>query len=105
MIHRDIKPSNILIGPDRMARIADLGIAKRIDSETTSYTTTGHAPGTFAYMAPEQIAAPDTVDGRTDLYALGMTFHELLTGARPVGAWRPASMVNPSVPRRSEEHT
>ena len=99
LVHRDLKPSNILIGPDGAARVADLGIAKRVDGGHTSYTTTGHAPGTFEYMAPEQLAAPDTVDGRADLYALGVTFYELLTGARPVGAWRPASEVNPTVPR------
>jgi len=99
MIHRDLKPSNILIGPDGGARIADLGIAKRVDAGHTSYTTAGHSPGTFEYMAPEQLAAPDAVDGRADLYALGVTFHELLTGTRPVGAWRAASVVNPTVPK------
>jgi len=103
MVHRDIKPSNILIGPDGVARIADLGIAKRVDAAHTSYTTTGHAPGTFEYMAPEQLTAPDTVDGRADLYALGVTFYELLTGLRPVGAWRPASEVNPTVPGGFDE--
>ena len=99
MVHRDIKPSNILIGPDGAARIADLGIAKRIDAEYTTYTRTGHAPGTFEYMAPEQTNAPDTVDGRSDLYSLGLTFYELLTGSRPVGAWSSASEVNPTVPK------
>jgi peptidyl-prolyl cis-trans isomerase A (cyclophilin A) len=99
LIHRDLKPSNILIGPDGLARIADLGIAKRVDAGQTAYTTTGNAPGTFQYMAPEQLNAPDTVDGRADLYSLGVTFYELLTGARPVGAWHPASKVNPSVPK------
>jgi len=103
MVHRDIKPSNILIGPDGVARIADLGIAKRIDAAHTSYTTTGHAPGTFEYMAPEQLAAPDTVDGRTDLYALGLTFYELLTRVRPVGPWRPASDINETVPKVFDE--
>jgi serine/threonine protein kinase/tetratricopeptide (TPR) repeat protein len=99
LVHRDLKPSNILIGQDGVARIADLGIAKPIDAGKMSYTTTGHAPGTFQYMAPEQFNAPDTVDGRTDLYALGMTFYELLTGIRPMGSWRPASQLNPSVPK------
>jgi len=98
VIHRDLKPSNILIGPDGVARVADLGVARRVDAGHTSYTTTGAAPGTYAYMAPEQLSAPDTVDGRADLYALGLTFYELLTGVRPVGAWRPASEVNPTVP-------
>ncbi len=103
MIHRDLKPSNILIGPDGVARVADLGIAKRIDAAHTSYTTTGHAPGTFEYMAPEQHYAPDTVEGRADLYALGVSFYELLIGMRPVGAWSPASEVNLTVPRLFDE--
>ncbi len=98
VVHRDLKPSNILIGPDRAARVADLGIARRVDDGHTAYTATGQAPGTFEYMAPEQLGAPDTVDGRADLYALGVTFYELLTGTRPVGAWRPASDLNPNVP-------
>ncbi len=103
MVQRDLKPSNILIGPDGVARIADLGIAKRVDAGHTSYTTIGHASGTFEYMAPEQWKAPDAVDDRADLYALGVTFYELLTGSRPMGAWLPASEINPTVPKGFDE--
>jgi serine/threonine protein kinase len=49
-------------------------------------------------MAPEQLASPEKIDRRADLYALGVTFYELLTGTRPVGTWRPASLINPTVP-------
>jgi serine/threonine protein kinase len=98
LVHRDLKPSNILFGPDRTAKIADFGIAKPLDAEASASTETGHAPGTFAYMAPEQWSAPDTVDGRADLYALGVTFYELFTGTRPVGAWPPTSELNRTVP-------
>ena len=67
LVHRDLKPSNILIRADGVARIADLGIAKRIDADQTAYTTTGFVPGTFEYMAPEQWnCSRDAVDGRTD---------------------------------------
>ena len=62
LVHRDIKPSNILVSREGKARIADMGIAKRMDVGQTANTTTGHAPGTFEYMAPEQLNAPDTVD-------------------------------------------
>jgi len=98
LVHRDIKPGNILIGQDGAAKIADFGIARQVDAGRTACTTTGAAPGTFEYMAPEQLGAPEAVDSRADLYALGVTFYELLTGDRPVGAWRPASELNPTVP-------
>ncbi|MEI8375737.1 MAG: SUMF1/EgtB/PvdO family nonheme iron enzyme [Planctomycetota bacterium] len=98
VIHRDIKPSNILIAQDGHVLLADLGVGKRADTNQTALTTTGQLPGTYEYMAPEQLSAPDTVDQRTDLYSLGIMFYELLTGDRPVGAWLPASQINPTVP-------
>ena len=98
LVHRDLKPSNILIGPGGVPRIADFGIASRTDAGRGPCTTTGNAPGTYEYMAPEQLADLETADGRADLYALGVTFYEYLTGTRPVGTWRPASTVNPTVP-------
>lgn len=98
IVHRDLKPSNVLIDNNSVARIVDLGIAKPMSETDRSLTTTGSAPGTFVYMAPEQHVAPDTIDERADIYALGVTFLELLTGQLPLGAWRPASVVNPTVP-------
>ena len=80
------------------ALLTDLGIAKRIDRTETALTMTGQLPGTFEYMAPEQLSAPDSVDQRADLYSLGVTFYEVLTGERPVGAWLPASATNASIP-------
>jgi Protein kinase domain/Tetratricopeptide repeat len=103
IIHRDLKPANILIGPDGLARIADLGIARQVEESRTVGTTTGHVPGTYEYMAPEQISNPRGVDGRVDLFSMGVTFYELLAGSRPVGAWHPASTVNPTVPRAFDE--
>jgi tetratricopeptide (TPR) repeat protein len=99
LVHRDLKPSNVLIAPGGVPRIADFGIARRVDGGVTAATTLGHLPGTYGYMAPEQLAGSGAVDGRADLYALGATFYELLTGAPPVGAWRPASELNPTVPQ------
>ena len=98
IIHRDIKPSNILIAEDGHVLLSDLGVGKPADANQTALTTTGQLPGTYEYMAPEQLSAPDTVDQRTDLYALGVTFYELLTRERPVGAWPPASRINPTTP-------
>ena len=98
IVHRDLKPSNVLIDGNGNARIVDLGIAKPMSETDRSLTTTGSAPGTFVYMAPEQHIAPVSVDEHADIYALGVTFLELLTGQLPLGAWRPASAVNPTVP-------
>lgn len=98
MIHRDIKPANILIASDGHSRVSDLGLVKQLGDEATACTTTGMVPGTFEYMSPEQLSGSAPVDQRSDLYSLGVTFYELLTGERPHGVWRPASEVNETVP-------
>ena len=84
IVHRDIKPENILLHEGH-AVVADFGIGKAVhaaSSASTSFTQVGVAIGTPAYMAPEQ-AAGDAVDGRADLFALGCTLYEMLTGAHP----------------------
>jgi serine/threonine-protein kinase len=79
IIHRDIKPSNILVTADAHAKITDFGIAK---VKTAQFTTTGQVLGTPQYMAPEQLTGQG-VDGRADLFALGMILYWLLTGEKP----------------------
>ena len=86
LVHRDIKPSNIMIrksanGLTSEAVLMDFGIAK-IDDARTVRTSTG-AIGTIGYMAPEQIIAATVVDRRADVYALGVTAYEMLTGEVP----------------------
>lgn len=98
LVHRDIKPSNLLLTPQGGLKIADLGLAKAVGIETSALTATGLAIGSPRYMAPEQWTRPGEVDARADIYALGVTFYELLTGRVPVGAWQPASGLNPTVP-------
>lgn len=81
IIHRDIKPSNILIRPDRTPVLVDLGIAA-LDSSHTRLTHTGNLLGTPHYMSPEQIKG-EQVDGRSDIYSLGVILYELLSGQLP----------------------
>ena len=79
IVHRDIKPANIMILKDSTLRVADFGIAR---ITAASKTATGSVMGTPAYMSPEQIAGKK-VDGRSDLFSLGVVLFELLTGEKP----------------------
>ena len=79
IVHRDVSPQNILISSTGDVKVVDFGIAKAADSST--HTRAGVLKGKFAYMAPEQ-AAGGRVDRRTDIFALGVVLHELLTGRR-----------------------
>lgn len=84
LVHRDLKPENILFNKSEggeIARISDFGIVKLEDSRTEdSLTRTGVLLGTPAYMSPEQIKDPTTVDARADLWSLGCIFYEMLAG-------------------------
>jgi hypothetical protein len=90
LIHRDVKPSNVLLDPTVSADsrdivyrsvITDFGLA-RVLGESTRLSQSG-VVGTFSYIAPEQIQSPADVDGRADVYALGVTAYQLLTGELP----------------------
>jgi serine/threonine protein kinase len=82
VIHRDIKPANLMFAGDGSLKILDFGIAKMAGEKLTR---TGLVLGTLAYMSPEQ-AAGGTLDHRTDLWALGVVLHEMLTGRPPFSA-------------------
>jgi serine/threonine-protein kinase len=80
VIHRDIKPPNIIVTPAGIAKLTDFGIAR--SSGDATLTAAGMAVGSLYYMSPEQIQG-ETGDARSDLYSLGVTFYEVVTGQRP----------------------
>ncbi|MFO0801592.1 MAG: serine/threonine-protein kinase [Gemmataceae bacterium] len=110
-VHRDVKPDNVLLPPDGSAKLADLGLTKRLsdDSHLTSVNT---GVGTSYYMPYEQARNAAFVDGRSDIFALGATLYHLLTGQVPFGgatheeilrekeseSFTPIRQLNPDVP-------
>jgi serine/threonine-protein kinase len=89
VIHRDVKPGNVFIerpaGFDAVAKVLDFGLAKMVGGPSAIRTTIGRALGTPAYMSPEQITGK-TLDGRCDLWAVGVVLYEALSGRRPFTA-------------------
>jgi serine/threonine protein kinase len=90
VLHRDLKPSNILLDTNGDAYITDFGIARILGSNTKPLTTSG-VVGTPSYMSPEQAQGHD-LDGRSDLYSLGVVLFEMLTGYRPFEGDTPYSV-------------
>lgn len=84
-IHRDIKSQNIMFRSDGTAVLTDFGIVKDLTVDS-GYTMDGTSIGTPHYMSPEQAHGSSAIDWRTDLYSLGVTFHEMITGAVPYTA-------------------
>lgn len=101
VVHRDIKPSNVLINMEGQVKVADFGLAKVDDpSQSSGLTKTGLAMGTPDYVAPETLTLGMTVDGRADLYAVGVMLYQMLTGNVPRGAWKAASIMIPGIDPR-----
>jgi serine/threonine-protein kinase len=84
VVHRDLKPQNIMLGPNDHVYVSDFGLAKSLGA-VNSMTQSGEMLGTPRYMAPEQVEAK-SVDARTDIYALGLIFYEMVTGDVPFTA-------------------
>ena len=84
IVHRDIKPSNLLIGRNGDVKVTDLGLARSIDDTLeTNITRAGTTVGTVDYMSPEQARNSKLADIRSDLYSLGCTWYQMLTGSPP----------------------
>lgn len=85
LVHRDIKPSNIMLTRDGAVKLLDLGLV--LDQQASiadlRLTTVGHVIGTLAFAAPEQLSDRSAVDARADLYAVGVTLFQLVTGRTP----------------------
>ncbi len=88
-MHRDVKPGNVLITPQGQVKVTDFGIARAEPSEPL--TKTGAVLGTATYFSPEQ-AQGFALDGRSDVYALGVVLYEMLTGVAPFTASSPVSV-------------
>ncbi|MDQ4108374.1 MAG: protein kinase, partial [Actinomycetota bacterium] len=89
IVHRDVKPANVMLTPDGRTKLMDLGIARSMDGE--SITRTSSILGSAGYISPEQ-ARGDPVDRRSDIYSLGCVMYEMLTGRRPFEADDPLAV-------------
>src|SRR5208282_226755 len=102
LVHKDLKPANILVNcADGEVRLTGFGIASRLPRERQPLEPPETITGTLAYMAPEQTGRMNrSIDSRSDLYSLGVTFYQMLTGTLPFTASDPVEWVHCHVARR-----
>ncbi len=94
LIHRDVKPKNILLTPQGVAKLTDLGLARATDDKEAAESEAGKAYGTPYYISPEQIRGDVDIDFRTDVYSLGATLYHLVTGRPPFDGETPSAVMH-----------
>ena len=94
LIHRDVKPKNIILTPEGMAKLTDLGLAREVNDKAAAESEAGKAYGTPYYISPEQIRGDVDIDFRADIYSLGATMYHLLTGRPPFEADTPSAVMH-----------
>ena len=101
LIHKDIKPANLFVDEANVVRVTGFGIASRLSRERQALSPPEFIAGTFAYMAPEQTGRMNrSVDARSDLYSMGVTLYEMLTGAPPFAAADPMEWIHCHIARQ-----
>ncbi|HEY1629391.1 MAG TPA: serine/threonine-protein kinase [Tepidisphaeraceae bacterium] len=94
LIHRDVKPKNIILTPQGIAKLTDLGLARAVDDKQAAESEAGKAYGTPYYISPEQIRGEVDIDFRTDIYSLGCTLYHMVTGKTPYEGDTPSAVMH-----------
>ncbi len=94
LIHRDVKPKNIMITPQGIAKLADMGLAREASDQAAAMAEAGKAYGTPYYISPEQIRGELDIDARADIYSLGATLYHMVTGRVPFDAPTPSAVMH-----------
>ena len=94
LIHRDVKPKNIILTPQGVAKLTDLGLARATDDKEAAESEAGKAYGTPYYISPEQIRGDVDIDFRADIYSLGATMYHLVTGRPPFEGDTPSAVMH-----------
>lgn len=93
LIHRDVKPKNILMMPNGIAKLADLGLARAVDDKEAALAEKGRAYGTPYYISPEQIRGEINIGPQADIYSLGATLYHMVTGSVPFNGKNPTEVM------------